>query len=169
MTEPTATPAPARRRWLLPALAGAALILVAGTAATTWMLTRDKAVAAAPVAATPARSASPECVAIDRAYHAWDNLSLPQSVDGFQLDTTEVSIRRVMEDGDLLYNSVDGYTDQAAKDLTLSVAEYNVEVSTANLMFTVKGEIERDQAVKVMTALEKVRSDYVAWRKVTCA
>ena len=150
----------------MPLLVAVVLIVLAAAAVTTWALTRSSATP--PAAATAPRSASPECVAITRAYQAWDTLTLPRSVDGFQLESTEVSLSILTEVGKTLLDNVGGYDDQASKVLASAVAMYNAEVSMAKVQFTLIGEIERDQAVAVMEALERVRMDYLAWRTATC-
>lgn len=103
-----------------------------------------------------------------RAYQAWDSLTLPQSIDGLQLDSTELSLKMAMDDGKAFLGDVTGYDDHASKVLANSVATFNADLGMANVMFTLSGEIERDQAVTVMTSLEQVRMDYLAWRKATC-
>lgn len=166
-TEAAPSPSPQRPGWLVPLLVGVAVVVLAAAGVTTWALTRDsgKPPAALPTAA--ARSSSPECVAIDRAYTVWDSpLALPPNWSSvFELSDHEFEM--LADHASDFADAVAGYPDQPAKTLAFKAATLPVEVGLARIQALGVG-VEEDQARKVVGAIDDIRTAYLAWRTATC-
>lgn len=116
-------------------------------------------------AATPRNEV--ECVNIDRAYNAW---SAFRPVTADQVAAMNLGdVQREMEKGKAFLGDVTGYPNQAAKVLATTIAEYNFEVSLANMQVTMGGEMKPEQAKKVADAGLAVYASYQQWRAGTCS
>lgn len=170
---PPAPPAPRRPGWLVPLLAAVALVLVAATAVTTWALTRASSATPTSTAATPAaaaappRSASIECVTIDRAYKAWDSsIFLPRNIARV-LAMEDAEFDLAGNDAKGLADATADWPDQPAKDLAFAAATVPVELGLARIMALGDG-VDDEQAGKIVSAIDATRTAYLAWRTATC-
>lgn len=142
------------------------VLVLAAAGIAVWALTRS---APTPVAAAiaPPRSASPECVAIDRAYNAWDSpLFLPPNRAGVQ-ELTDRQLEMLADQGTDLVKAVSGYPDQPAKELAVAAATLPVELGFARIQLIGDG-VDDDQAGKVIDAIDDIRTAYREWRTATC-
>lgn len=152
----------------MPLLVVMAVALSAAGGVTAWALTRKASppTTAAPPATAP-RSASPECVAIDRAYASWDaSIVMPRNIAAV-LRMGDAEFEMAADDATDFADAVSGYPDQAAKKLAVAAATVPVELGFARIQ-AMGGGVEDDQAGKVVDALGDVRSAYLAWRSATC-
>jgi hypothetical protein len=154
----------------LPALAVALLLTLAGCSGDSpEAAARPSHSTASPTpAATTANPNQLECVNIDRAFNAWDGPFLPSTAEQL-LAAHKGVMDSLMDEGKDLADDVQGYTDQPSKNLSVAVAEYNFELSLANVQLTAGDEIRPEQAGKVIETIEKIRSEYRAFKAATCA
>jgi hypothetical protein len=160
-----------RRRLLLPAFAVVLFALSAcsrgGEAAPTGAPSTTGAKPATTAAAAPSRDEI-MCSNIERAFNAWDSSINTPGAGADVVAMTEVHTGWAMEEGGKLLDAIEGYENQLAKDLAVKVAEYNSELSLANVQATMSGAIEVDQANKVGGAATQVRSSYSAFNRGVC-
>ena len=165
---PTPTP-PKRPRWVVPVIAGLAVLALAAVAVAVFALNRPGG--AVPIAAPSTAAPNPnqvECVNIERAYRAWDGLSLPRFPSGV-LMLNRVSMDMLTDDGHDFLSDVEGYEDRPSKVLALVVATYNVELGFANVQLTLSGRIDIQQAEEVVAAIREVDDAFTAFKTSTCA
>ena len=166
---PAATP-PKRPGWVVPVIAGLAVLALAAVAVAVFALNRPGG--AVPVADAPSTAApnpnQVECVNIERAYRAWDGLSLPRFPSGV-LMLNRVSMDMRTEDGHDFLSDVEGYEDRPSKVLAFAVAKYNVALGFANVQLTAAGRIDLQQAEDVVAAIREVDDAFTAFKTSTCA
>jgi hypothetical protein len=170
---PTTGPVkPARPRWVIPVIVGLACLVVATATVAVYAFTRPTS--SSPVSDASATHSSSntnqvECVNVERAYNAWNGaLSLPGDAAGVKA-LRKVEIEVLMDDGKSFLENVQGYSDQRSKELASAVANYNVEISMANVAITLVGKIDNDIASSVVAAIAGVRDSYAAFKSSTCA
>src|SRR5690606_28335701 len=101
-------------------------------------------------------------------YSAWDTHDRPRTAADFSaLD--DVRLEWLMEDGDELADAVTGYDSQASRTLALAVAEYNYQLSAANVAVVLGGGMDSEQAQALASAAAALEREYQAWESATCS
>ncbi len=170
-----APPAPKRRsRGLIIGAAAAVLVLLVGVGLIAYTVGTRKG-GTSPAAAQPSTTtaAGPkanevECVNVQRAYNAWNDLGLPKSsADVVALNEVTMSI--LTDDAKAFLAAVTGYDDKPSKQLAVAIAQYNFDLGLVNLELSVKGKIEPgERPDTVFASMGKVHEAYRAFKAATC-
>jgi hypothetical protein len=80
----------------------------------------------------------------------------------------DLAIDGALESGKKFLDATDGYPDQAAKDLTVKIAEYNVAIALLDLEVTAGGNYRQETFSKALTAREAVVTNYSVFTN-TCS
>lgn len=100
-----------------------------------------------------------ECANVERAYNAW--VWEPVS----SVDWAEFQVQMRLDDGEAFHDAVEGYTDAAALDLVVAIADYNLELAMVNANYAAQGSADTTAAEDARVA---VVGAYEAFQQQTC-
>lgn len=104
-----------------------------------------------------------ECVNVERAYNAWEPTA-PTQAQGL----TELRVRMLMDDGDAFLRAVEGYQDQASKDLAVAISAYNYDMAVINANFAASGLAEGKVVDGMLAKVGQVRGAFASFKFETC-
>ncbi len=171
----TPTPHGRRRRTLIIGLSAAVTLILLGAAVAAAWLFGDTLADAKPAADQLDTVTQIECDTIRREFEAWDKdvtrLDSMVKSGGSSTDraVTRHELDRLKEAGDAFAKAARGRQDQPAKDLSVAVATYNLELSTVSLEHQLSGgTFKEEQRQKAIQAAVAVEQTYRTFSQKTC-